>query len=93
MHVSDKDQHFGLYRKYHVERIDGSSMPGGKHEHCRHYVLDIDHDPFAVEAMQAYAAACAPFYPELAKDLHEWVKACQEKTAARRAALMGGAPA
>ena len=89
MHVTDHDQHFGLYRKYRIERIDGSSGPGGKHEHCRYYTLDIDHDPFAVEAMQAYAAACEAFYPQLAKDLRDLIHACQEKTAARRAQLMG----
>jgi len=59
----------GLYTKYLVERVDGSSMPGGKHHKCFYYVLDTDHDPFAIPALQAYANACRDKYPKLAADL------------------------
>lgn len=63
------DQKKGLYRKYRVERLDGSSGPGGKHEHCEYFVLDLVHDKFAQPALRAYASACAAEYPALAADL------------------------
>lgn len=59
----------GLYHKYNVSRTDGSSDPGGKHDGCHHFVLDIDHDPFALVAIAAYSEACKGEYPVLAEDL------------------------
>ena len=59
----------GLYQKFSVERTDGSSAPGGKHHGCRHFVLDVDHDPAAKAALTAYAAAVAPTHPKLARDI------------------------
>jgi hypothetical protein len=59
----------GLYKKFNVERVDGSSGPGGKHENCEYFVLDIKHDKFAIPAMAAYADACEYEYPELAEDI------------------------
>lgn len=59
----------GLYRKFNVTRTDGSSAPGGKHEDCEYFVLDMTHDPFALPALTAYASACAVKYPPLAADL------------------------
>jgi hypothetical protein len=64
-----KEQHVGLYRKYVIERTDGSSEPGKKHEKCDHFVLDFNHDPFALPAILAYAQACRKTHPELANDL------------------------
>ena len=48
----------GIYRKFNVTRTDGSSEPGGKHEHCKYFVLDLEHDPFAKPALRKYAEAC-----------------------------------
>lgn len=59
----------GIYRKFRVERTDGSSGPGGKHERCEFFVLDWEHDKFAVPAALAYADACEQEFPELARDL------------------------
>lgn len=59
----------GIYRKFIVERVDGSSGAGKKHEHCAYFVLDWMHDPFVVAAARAYADACASKYPALADDL------------------------
>lgn len=59
----------GLFRKYDVERTDGSSAPGEKHHACEYFVLDLSHDPFAPAALRAYAEACAQEYPALAADL------------------------
>ena len=59
----------GIYNKFEVTRTDGSSRPGKKHEHCRYFVLDLDHDPHANAALMAYAASCAKTHPVLAGDL------------------------
>jgi hypothetical protein len=59
----------GLYQKFEVKRTDGKSEPGGKHEGCRYFVLDLTHDEFARVAVEAYAKACREKYPLLADDL------------------------
>ena len=66
---NDKDK--GLYGKYYVERVDGGSKIGAKHEHCSYFVLDLDHDKYAKDALRAYANACQSEYPQLSKDLRE----------------------
>lgn len=65
--MSDKEK--GLYNKFTVTRNDGSSEPGGKHEHCEYFVLDLAHDKHAVAALMAYADSCEKEYPALASDL------------------------
>lgn len=67
--MSDADKTKGLYNKYHVARIDGSSEPGRKHENCDCFVLDLTHDRYAVPALAAYASACDFEFPQLAADL------------------------
>ncbi|CAJ8845363.1 gp03 [Burkholderia pseudomallei] len=59
----------GLYRKFEVRRVDGSSEPGGKHHDCEYFVLDMTHDQHARAALRAYADACASTHPELSADL------------------------
>lgn len=59
----------GLYEKFKVERTDGSSAPGGKHDGCAYFVLDLTHDRHATPAIEAYAASCEADYPFLARDL------------------------
>lgn len=59
----------GLYEKFRVTRLDGTDGPGGKHEGCRYFVLDLTHDPFAFPAIRAYARACEATLPVLAADL------------------------
>lgn len=63
------DTQRGVYEKFTVERNDGSSSVGGKHEFCRYFVLDLDHDRFSAPALLAYAEACAVEFPDLASDL------------------------
>lgn len=66
------EQHVGLYQKYKpLERMDGSSDPGKKHDGCRYFPLDMTHDRFARPALQAYADACEMTHPVLAKELRE----------------------
>lgn len=59
----------GLYEKFAVSRTDGSSLPGGKHHDCEYFVLDLDHDPHAIPALEAYIQSCQVDYPLLARDL------------------------
>lgn len=63
------DQEQGIYQKYYVERVDGSSAPGGKHANDKYFVLNLTTDKFAKIAAVAYAIACREEYPELSKDL------------------------
>lgn len=67
--MSDKNR--GLYEKYKVTRVDGSSRKGGKHFGCSYFVLDLTHDPHAFLARSAYADSCRNEYPELAHDLDQ----------------------
>lgn len=71
------DEGRGLYDKFTVRRKDGSSCAGGKHEHCRYFVLDLTHDPFAVPAITAYAMACRHKFPQLSFDLFYMLAHCQ----------------
>lgn len=66
---SKPDTEQGLFQKFIVTRTDGSSGPGGKHEGCEYFVLDIDHDPLHKPALEAYANACESTHPQLADDL------------------------
>ena len=63
------NQGVGLYEKFRVERVDGRSGSGEKHDGCVYFVLDITHDLFAAPALVAYADACESEYPDLARDL------------------------
>lgn len=68
---SAQEEQQGLYRKFEVRRVDGSDKPGGKHDGCAYFVLDIDHDPHAPAALSAYAAACEASHRQLAADLRQ----------------------
>lgn len=61
----------GLLHKYDARRV---SDPEGKHDDCRYFVLDPQHDPIAREALRFYARrAGSEGYHALASDLVEWV--------------------
>ncbi|KKL96409.1 hypothetical protein LCGC14_1844760 [marine sediment metagenome] len=63
----------GIYRKFEVRRVDGRSAEGEKHHGCFCFVLDVDHDPFSIAALKAYAEACKKDYPALAEDIgYDW---------------------
>lgn len=70
------DKTRGIYHKFEVTRVDGSSAPGGKHCGCYYFVLDLDHDPHAKAALRAYADSCRAEYPRLAADLDINVEQC-----------------
>lgn len=61
----------GVFRKFEVCRVDGSDKPGGKHEGCEYFVLDVDHDPHAKVALAAYAGAVEATHPQLAEDMRD----------------------
>lgn len=73
MTVSD-DRERGVYSKYYVERVDGTSGVGEKHENCWYWVLDIEHDEFSIHALKAYIDACTEKFPLLAKQLANIVR-------------------
>jgi hypothetical protein len=75
--LSNEEQ--GLYNKFEVYRRDGSDEPGGKHDGCDYFVLDLSHDPFAAETITYYARACKDTHPLLAKDLMDRVRAAYQK--------------
>lgn len=60
-----------LYGKYDVFRTDKAEEdPESKHYlGCAYFVLDLDHDPFAAEALRAYAVACQSTHPILSEEL------------------------
>jgi hypothetical protein len=58
----------GLYKKFNVTRVDG------KYPDRRYFVLDIDHDPHALDALWGYAESCKYTHPELADDLFQIVE-------------------
>ena len=64
-----QEQKIGIYKKYNIDRTDGSSEPGKKHHKCIYFVLDLEHDPYALPAILAYAQACRATHPMLADDL------------------------
>ena len=59
----------GIYNNFRIERTDGKSAPGEKHDGCEYFVLDLDHDPYAAAALEAYAVACRKEYPQLSLEL------------------------
>ena len=67
-HLLDKE---GLHTKFIIERTDGRSRQGEKHDGCRYFVLDLDHDIHAVAALDAYRLSCIKEKPTLANDLEE----------------------
>ena len=64
----------GLYEKFHVERTDGQSAAGKKHDGCSYFVLDLTHDRHTIPAIAAYAASCATQNGLLAAELMDIVK-------------------
>lgn len=80
--MSDKKRR--LYNKFTVTRNDGRDKPDEKHYGCRYFVLDLDHDPFAIDALRAYQEACWSKYPSLAVDL---MRICSKNKKARQSAL------
>lgn len=65
------DEQQGAYRKFDVQRTDGSSRCGGKHGGCEYFVLDVDCDPYAAAALTAYANAAEATHPKLAADMRQ----------------------
>jgi hypothetical protein len=77
------DKTRGIYEKFKVERTDGKSAPGGKHNGCQYFVLDVTCDQHAIRALLAYAESCKGEYPLLAADVrkmaitnceHDWAE-------------------
>jgi hypothetical protein len=64
------DQHVsGIYNKFSVTRNDGRDLNGGDRANAKYFVLDLTYDPYAKDAIAAYAASCIKKYPALAAEL------------------------
>lgn len=68
--MCDDDRKRGLYDKYYVARVGDHN---GKHDECRYFVLDLDHDIFSWPSLIAYARACQADFPELARSLRRMI--------------------
>jgi hypothetical protein len=67
----------GLESRYHVRKIKD---PEGKHDECRYFVLDPQHDPLALRALRVYAAAAnSGGYVRLAADLWKWIDEIEDR--------------
>lgn len=64
-----KNTEQGIFRKFAVRRVDGSDAPGGKHDGCEYFVLDMTHDKHAPAALLVYADSCRTTHPRLSEDL------------------------
>ena len=73
----------GLQQKYEIKRTDGSDNPGGEHEDCFLFVLDITHDPSAREAVEFYARTVQDTRPKLSADLYKVLDEYYEGESAR----------
>ena len=71
MAMAPNSRETGLFKKFNVTRTDGSHRPGGKHDGCDYYVLDLSHDVHAMPALEAYivSLASADTHPILLKEL------------------------
>lgn len=76
------DKSRGLYNKFTVERTDGTSASGQKHDGCEYFVLDLTHDKFTIPALAAYIDACTVEYPRLAADLRAQLYAMKARATA-----------
>lgn len=81
--------HLGLYEKFYVTRNDGSTDPGGRHEHCEHFVLDLTHDAAARAAARCYADLIEIDNALLASELRQLVRAAEEAHAGQPCATVG----
>lgn len=55
----------GLFKKYHITKMDGSPM----NPDAVYFVLRLDTDPHAEKAVKTYATSVEEENPELASDL------------------------
>lgn len=60
-----------LHDKFRVSRTDGTDAPGGRHDGCEYFVIDVTHDEHARRALAAYADACAVNRPKLAASMRQ----------------------
>lgn len=67
----EPDYNRGIYGKYYVERLNDVF---GKHDNCRYFTLDPQHDPIARQALAHYATvARTEGFVDLADDINDWL--------------------
>lgn len=61
----------GLEHRYDVQKVND---PEGRHNDCRYFVLDPQHDPIAREALRDYAVHALSYgHVGLYQDLDRWL--------------------
>jgi hypothetical protein len=65
----------GFYQKYKVERVDGKPITGPT------FTLELDHDSYAIYALQAYREVCflSGQYPLLVDGLDALLERCRKE--------------
>lgn len=70
-------ENVGLEGRFYVKKIVD---PNGKHEECRYFVLDPQHDPIARRALMTYALdARIAGHGALSEDLFTWLDSLSEE--------------
>jgi len=64
------DTERGMFGKFYVKHMHD---PEGKHDECRYFVLDPQHDQVARDALAIYEANIRPTKPKLADDIRAWL--------------------
>jgi hypothetical protein len=73
----EPDYNRGLYGKYYVERLND---PSGKHDDCRYFTLDPQHDKIARHALAHYAVlARGAGLVDLADDINDWLTTLEQE--------------
>ncbi len=70
------DEERGIYNKFHVKRRED---PKNKHGRCFYFVLDLDHDKYAIPALIAYANACKTTHRRLSMELMDMIHRMEDK--------------
>lgn len=68
-YVPGKDR--GLEKRYEVKRLND---PAKKHKDCKYFVLDPQHDKYALPALKGYAQSVLFEYPTLGREILEWIR-------------------
>ncbi|HEY5530093.1 MAG TPA: hypothetical protein VIL51_11715 [Thermoleophilia bacterium] len=74
------DKRNKLQQKYWVDRIDGRDLSGGDRVDSKYFVLDYVHDPYAIPALEAYAAACSRDFPNLSIEISGLIRSLKSQS-------------
>jgi len=67
-----------IINKYRIEKTDGTPID----DDAEYFVLRIDNDPYAREALREYARCIEHINPSAWRELREWADRCEQKLSA-----------